>query len=414
MDLSVAVVCAPASGTLFALGATVVTCTASDAAHNPASPVTFTVHVVDTTPPVLAPLANITASTTGTSAAVTFTPSATDNVSAPASLVIACTPMSGSAFPLGVTTVSCTAKDQAGNASDPGTFTVTVSENRLGRFVALSRDLTWMRAGSTALSGDVGAIERRHADHAGDVNVDDGDRDDVTVRIGTGATVAQASSRVVGDTVLLMNRAAVQNVVDNFLLARKNSTILGTTMGPMDVPFTTLPVLPAVQAGTSAVNVTKNATVTLAPGAYGVVHVATGGTLILSGGLYQVESVDLAVSATLLFHSATELRVRTELDTRAKAKLIVDPAVSGLTASQIVIYVAGRDQDCHRIEADDDGDDAGPVTVNIGSNSIVQANIVAGQGTVWLRSKTRATGAFVGMHVRIGANVELTLDSAFR
>ena len=414
VDLSVAVVCSPASGSPFGLGSTVVTCGAMDAAHNAAAPVTFTVLVVDTTAPVVAPLANLTASTTGSSAIVTFTATATDNVSAPANVVVACSPASGTAFPLGVTTVSCTAKDQAGNTSDAVSFTVTVTENRLGRFVALSRDLTWMRTGATALTGDVGAIERRHPDHTGDVNVDDGGRDDVTVRIGAGATVVSPSSRVVGDTVLLLNRSTVQNVVDNFLLARKNSTVQGTTTNPMDVPFTTLPVLPAVQAGSAAVNVAKNATVTLAPGAYGAVHVAAGGTLIMSGGLYQVESIDLAASATLLFHAATELRVRTELDTRAKAKVIVDPTVSGLSASQVVIYVLGRDRDCHQIEADDDGDDAGPVTVNIGANSIVQANIVAGQGTVWLRSKTHATGAFIGMHVRIGANVELTLDSAFR
>src|SRR6185369_5401756 len=60
---------------------------------------------------------------------------------------------------------------------------VSVTVSRLGRFVALSRDLTWMRAGATAVTGDVGAIERRHADHGGDLDADDG-RDDVTVRIG--------------------------------------------------------------------------------------------------------------------------------------------------------------------------------------------------------------------------------------
>jgi hypothetical protein len=79
-----------------------------------------------------------------------------------------------------------------------------------------------------------------------------------------------------------------------------------------------------------------------------------------------------------------------------------------------VIYVAGRDEDCHRLEADDDGDDAGPVTVQIGAQSVVQANIYATRGTVWLKSRTRATGAFIGVHVRIGVNAELTLDSAFK
>ena len=414
VDLSVAVTCAPASGALFPLGLTPVSCHASDAAGNAAATMTFTVRVIDTTPPVLAPLANITTSTGDSSAVVTFVPSATDNVSIPANIVVACQPASGTAFPIGTTLVSCAARDEAGNASAPATFTVTVTENLLSRFVALSRDLTWMRAGSTTVTGDVGAIERRRADHGGDADTDDGGRDDVTVRIGVGATMVQPSSRVIGDTVLLMNRSSIYNAIDNVLLARKNSTILGTATSPMTVPFVALPAFPAVQAGTQTIGVAKNKTVTLAPGAYGVVQVAAGGTLVLNGGLYQVKSIELAASATILFRAATELRVSTELSSKAKAKLILDPSVTGLRASQVVIYVAGRDEDCHDFEADDDGDDAGPVTVHIGAQNVVQANIYAAQGTVWLKSRTQATGAFIGVHVRIGVNAGLTLDSAFK
>ncbi len=414
VDFTVPVVCAPASGSPFPLGSTVVTCTASDAAHNAAAPVSFSVIVADTTPPALDPLPNLTAPTTGSTATVTFAPTASDNVSAPAQIAVSCRPASGTAFPIGVTPVSCTARDQAGNVSAPATFTVTVTENRLGRFVALSRDLTWMRAGSSALTGDVGAIERRHPDHAGDRDPDDGDLDDVTVRVGVGATLAQPSSRVVGDTVLLLKGSSVYDVIDNFLIARKNSAVLGAKTSSMDVPFTSLPILPGVQAGALKISVAKNKTLTLAPGSYGAVEVAAGGTLVLSGGLYQVASIDLAQSATLLFHAATELRVKTGLDAKARARLILDPTVAGLSASQVVIYVAGIDSDCHGGGADDDGDDAGPVVVSIGSGSIVQANIVAGQGTVWLKSKTRATGAFFGIHVRVGVDAQLTLDSAFK
>lgn len=32
----------------------------------------------------------------------------------------------------------------------------------------------------------------------------------------------------------------------------------------------------------------------------------------------------------------------------------------------------------------------------------------------WLKSRTQTTGAFIGAHVRIGANAALTLDSAFK
>ena len=46
--------CLPASGTQFALGDTTVSCNKSDAAGNAATPTTFKVHVVDTTPPTIA------------------------------------------------------------------------------------------------------------------------------------------------------------------------------------------------------------------------------------------------------------------------------------------------------------------------------------------------------------------------
>jgi len=182
----------------------------------------------------------------------------------------------------------------------------------------------------------------------------------------------------------------------------------------MAVPFVALPAFPGVEAGTEKINIAKNKTATLAPGAYGAVQVAAGGTLVLSGGLYQVESIDLGTSAVVVFHAATELRIKTELGSKARAKLILDPSVSGLKASQVVIYVAGRDEDCHHIEADDDGDDAGAVTVHIGAQNLVQANIYALRGTVWLKSKTQATGAFIGVHVRVGVGAGLTLDSAFK
>ena len=83
-------------------------------------------------------------------------------------------------------------------------------------------------------------------------------------------------------------------------------------------------------------------------------------------------------------------------------------------ASQMIFYVEGSDTACQHNRRDDDGDAHGAAAVHIGQNNVVQANIYAAHGTVWLMSKTQATGAFIGLHVRIGQHVTLTLDSAFR
>src|SRR5207253_887270 len=61
--------CSPASGALFALGATTVTCTATDAAGNAAAPATFKVTVRDTTAPAIAPHADVTVDATSAAGA---------------------------------------------------------------------------------------------------------------------------------------------------------------------------------------------------------------------------------------------------------------------------------------------------------------------------------------------------------
>jgi HYR domain len=78
----------------------------------------------DTTPPVVTVPGDLTVDATGPGGArVTFTASAHDAVDPAPSLT--CTPASGSAFPIGSTTVTCTAKDAAGNTAS-ATFHVQV------------------------------------------------------------------------------------------------------------------------------------------------------------------------------------------------------------------------------------------------------------------------------------------------
>jgi hypothetical protein len=325
------------------------------------------------------------------------------------------TPLAGTILPAGTQPLSVvfTPLDGIDYTSASASVTIDVRPGGLSTFVAFSRDMTWLRAGATAVSGDVGANERRLAGHDSDTTSDDGDRDDVTVRIGVGATMAPSSSQVVGDTVLLLNKSSVDNIVSNFVLAKKGSTELGTTTSLLTIPFTTLPAFPVVTPGTTSVSVAKNKTLTLAAGSYGAVHVGNGGTLVLTGGLYQLFSLDLDQTATVLFEAPSEVRIALSLTSRARAKVTVDPAVPGLRASQITIYVDGLDANCPDVEPDDDGDDAGPTAVQIGAQNVIQANVYAANGSVWLKSRTQATGAFIGLHVRIGTNATLTLDSAF-
>ncbi|MDA0159732.1 CocE/NonD family hydrolase [Solirubrobacter ginsenosidimutans] len=81
--------------------------------------------VADTTAPTLAPIADVTANTTDlTGTNVSFSTAATDTQDA--APTVTCDKTSGSKFPIGATTVTCTATDANGNASAPQSFKVTV------------------------------------------------------------------------------------------------------------------------------------------------------------------------------------------------------------------------------------------------------------------------------------------------
>jgi hypothetical protein len=127
VDGSRPVGCSPAAGSMFALGTTTVTCTASDSRGNTGSS-TFSVTVQDTTPPSVTVPPSITAEATGARGAVArFSASASDLVDPTPTL--RCVPRSGSRFPVGTTTVTCFATDDSGNAADDS-FTVTVEDTR--------------------------------------------------------------------------------------------------------------------------------------------------------------------------------------------------------------------------------------------------------------------------------------------
>ena len=124
VDGPVPVTCTPASGMMFPIGTTTVNCSATDT-HNNTGTATFNVTVVmDTTPPVLTLPANMTVDALSASGAVVnFTASANDLVDGP--VPVTCSPVSGSLFPLGKTTVNCSATDSHGNSASES-FTVTV------------------------------------------------------------------------------------------------------------------------------------------------------------------------------------------------------------------------------------------------------------------------------------------------
>jgi uncharacterized repeat protein (TIGR01451 family) len=116
------IVCSPASGSFFPTGTTNVICSGETG-----GPCSFAVKVQDPQAPTITCPANVTANES--SAGIGFAvvnypaPKLNDNCPAPVS---ACSPPSGSSFPLGTTTVTCET-DGGGGSTVNCTFTVTVN-----------------------------------------------------------------------------------------------------------------------------------------------------------------------------------------------------------------------------------------------------------------------------------------------
>ena len=116
VDGQLPVTCNPPSGSVFPIGSTTVACSATDNAEPPnVELATFTVDVtVVGRPTITVPNPGpVVDATKATGAIVTYVASAKDAVGNP--IPVTCTPASGSLFPLGLTTVQCSARDAVGN-----------------------------------------------------------------------------------------------------------------------------------------------------------------------------------------------------------------------------------------------------------------------------------------------------------
>ncbi len=128
VDGALNVTCIPASGATFAIGTTIVTCSAADKAGNKAS-AGFTVTVRDTTPPAVTAPSAVTKEATGPTTPVTFgTAAATDAVG-----VVSLTNDAPAAFPVGITIITWTARDAAGNTGT-ATQSITVTDTTAPTF----------------------------------------------------------------------------------------------------------------------------------------------------------------------------------------------------------------------------------------------------------------------------------------
>jgi hypothetical protein len=171
------------------------------------------------------------------------------------------------------------------------------------------------------------------------------------------------------------------------------------------VPVAALPIFNTGTPGKTNVSVGLNKSATLAAGSWGDIIVLDGSTLTFTGGVYNVKSITAGSNVKLLFGNVggkSEVRVANQLLTGIKT--VIGPVKgSGLNASQIIFYVAGKDGSILGL----------PKAVTIGPLDTVLANIYAPNGTFWLTVGSQATGSFLAKDAIIGALTKVNLANAF-
>jgi len=187
-DGTISATCLPESGSTFLLGATSVTCSATDSSGNIGYGTGLTITVIDTTVPTIDAHDNVTAEATSAAGAIVNYEPPLSHDTVGGDLAAECVPDSGSTIPLGDTTVTCTKTDAHGNTAVPITFVITVQDTSAPIITLLGTDPVSIEVGSAYTDAGATALDNY-----------DGD---VTSNI---ATVNPVNKDVVGDYIVTYN-----------------------------------------------------------------------------------------------------------------------------------------------------------------------------------------------------------------
>ena len=308
----------------------------------------------------------------------------------------------------GVYAFSFTITDQDG-ASSASTVTVTVPDRN---WVVFGSNSVYFKEGSKVLSGDVAGPFQAS-------RVLDGHSE---VSVGANAQVAQGSA-VYADSLRVKSKSSVPLAYYNNLEdPGPDNVVTGVNPLPAGLAAPSLPT-PGGSSGTEDIWLNGNkgdcnganitcvmSGATLAPGAYGDLKSRGGDkkkpvVLYLSAGSYYFESIDLASSSELRFTGTAAIYVAKQMDTD-NGDVIGPAAGSSISARNIMFWVGG-------INGRKGGVKSHPMSIQIGTDNTLAANLYAPNGTIWLASGTVATGAFVAKDVEIGTKVTVALDSSF-
>ena len=299
-----------------------------------------------------------------------------------------------------------------GNDFDPGvagvgTHTISYTYNdATGCSNSVAQDITVNPLTSALLATNSINLNLSSDILSGDIIVNDASNGKTLtpgyeLTIGVGATTPVGYVVKAGRTQVKMNATVASDVFYN--TSNNKGTITGTLNPGLALPvITPLPTFQSASAGSQNITVAQNDSISLDAGDYGAIEVEQNGTILFTGGVYNLRSLDAGKGAKLLFDSNSDVRIEDKF--AADQDSFVGPdAASGISASDIIFYVNGKNGEFN----------SSPKAAKIGMKASAFANFYVPNGTLWLRQGANVTGAFLAKDINVGNHVQVTLDSYF-
>ncbi|MBI1387563.1 MAG: HYR domain-containing protein [bacterium] len=228
--------------------------------------------------------------------------------------------------------------------------------------------------------------------------------------VGTGEVDLQSqvtiTGSVYGDSVNVGYRSKITgDVWYNDITLGSRVNISGQQIHPVALPIAgPFPTAPVFVAGSQNVSVSTNQTVTLTPGNYGTIAVASGwnkniATLKLEPGVYNIDSLQIGDLGKLRFLGPCAIRIQNRLSTGWYSDIAVE-SNQGLTARDVLIYVKAPNGGNGQL-----GDT--PSSVSLGSGSTFQGRVFAPFGTISIGYNATVRGVYAAKWVDVDGRVDI-------
>ena len=331
------------------------------------------------------------------------------------------------AVDLGETLVEITATDPWGaSASQALVVTVNVSETLAGALLFANDDIDLKKevevnSGNILVNeayvyggDDDGLGKRGRGGDDDDDDNDDGDDDDddegddedddhdhdnayghYELRIDKDVIIA-SGYMLMADGIQIKKDASISSDVHANDLDNRGD-IYGDIYNTVETPlFTTLPPFKSAQAGSQNITVNRNQSLTLEPGDYGRIMVKDRGSLTFTGGVYNIEKLEVDKYSHIRFEEASEVRVEEKMKI-AKQSYVGPAGGSFIDASDIIFYI---DNGYHG-------------EVKLEQRVVFYGTIYAPEREVKVKKNGSFTGSILADRIEISKETELFLDSYF-